>query len=1021
MAATNINGSNSGNLGTVTWDATTTEYLSDGRGLIVLGSGSTDSLQIQDGGTLTMRDGDVIVTTRSDSFSGSQTQTSGYDFALDDGGTLAVPGGAVARLKKLAGPGSAQQAMYGTIDLGPNARLEIDWLRGMGFRGDFAILGNEENPPTIAYKWGGANPSGNTGIRFRIDNLNAQTSFDPRAGWYILELGSRLNTTQMLFNGNATRNLIPQAGLNLIRAIRICHNGVNSENFVYRFPNVNLADNSFLANNIIDVAPHSVGTTGPSDCPVIIDTNVSPRTGQTTFPRAGFNQISTGNSGIYIYEQQMQFQPTDTAIPIGVYCPTTGMTTFTSQNGQTRVVPATQSYNEDDGTGTENTITLNTLGTDILLTDITSNTDVTRTVRTFYYPSTFGAYGGSLNGYNVSRMIDSFGTITVSNNARSGNTETVNVDRFAYGSLQAEIGLAQYTIMAAERNAISVPVVADALITQSVIDADSSNIAVTDDGTRLQFTLSGNATLDAIAKAAKEYRWAQARQLPNADLDGYSLTATDPFTGTSARDWMVDVIGSFLDLDCDITTNGHNISAGATYTRLSVNGLTTTGNLTGFTLDSNNEALTLSGTLTDMVISNAANVAGATLVDSTFNGNLTGVSGNLTGLTFGPNVVITTNAALGDLTDITFSTSNTANVINFDADDYANAIYDIRGWDTTGFVGFLETDNGDLTIQVDATQAGNGLGNNGVAYTDGHTITDTSGGTIEFDIQIPVTTYNFNVNVPTGANGYIAVRNLTQGTTQKLAVTNGAIVGSLDGVTSTDTNSYRVYYKIDSTVGGVVYRTRTVNVQNPTSDIAVEPLIANNFFVENAVADANGADGNNPVGTTGAANGTRYNITWSNTDSSNAASAAGTQANVIVLANNESFFDYIVANELTGDPIDYRPLSVVWNNSADGVTGIATNEGVFNTSANNQTQNTISNAGLGIKTDNTTVAGAGQVVSVDEGEASLNTVNNSIRGNFEANQGVTDNRAVDIAQQVVDSLTDNSVPKLGILSKNTIE
>ena len=257
----------------------------------------------------------------------------------------------------------------------------------------------------------------------------------------------------------------------------------------------------------------------------------------------------------------------------------------------------------------------------------------------------------------------------------------------------------------------------------------------------------------------------------------------------------------------------------------------------------------------------------------------------------------------------------------------------------------------------------------------------------------PAALYDINVVIPTGANGYLTLRNLDDNTNQDFTITNGTLSGTLPQISSTNTVNYGIYYKLDSTVGGIVYRTRVVNVSgNPGATITVEPLTVNAFFIQNAALDPNGADGTNPVGLLGAVNGSnsaRYDLTWSNTSSSQPASGNGTQATLIPVANNQSYFNWIVSNEFNADPIDYRPAAVVWNNSADGVTGIGANDGVYNISVNNTTGNFISNSGSGLKTDNTTVSGVGQVQSIDENLASLNTVNNGIRGLFEANQGVT--------------------------------
>ena len=168
----------------------------------------------------------------------------------------------------------------------------------------------------------------------------------------------------------------------------------------------------------------------------------------------------------------------------------------------------------------------------------------------------------------------------------------------------------------------------------------------------------------------------------------------------------------------------------------------------------------------------------------------------------------------------------------------------------------------------------------------------------------------------------------------------------------------------------------------------------NGFFIQNAILDvfpeghANEGDRAYPaLTTTSAAN--KLSFIFSGTSSSARPSGNGTQALLIEAANLPAYWTWLVTNNYQADPVDYRPASTIWNNSADNVTGIATADGVFCNSSASNIGNFCSNAGLGLKTDDSTLAGSGQVQSSDDGEASLATVNNAIAGLFAASSGAT--------------------------------
>ena len=302
----------------------------------------------------------------------------------------------------------------------------------------------------------------------------------------------------------------------------------------------------------------------------------------------------------------------------------------------------------------------------------------------------------------------------------------------------------------------------------------------------------------------------------------------------------------------------------------------------------------------------------------------------------------------------------------------------------------------------------------------------------------PIAARPILIDMPAGTTGRFEINNSVNDTVFYAGTwaADGTVTSTTDnrftdsdgivGVASNDATVYQWFIKPDSVIGGDVYRLNGGTFQGTTviegAMVNITTTQVNNFFVQNATLDVNeGTTTRTYPALTSTSAANKFNFIFSGTSSSSRPSGNGTQALVIEATNLLAYWTWLVTNNYQADPVDYRPASTIWNNSADNVTGIATADGVFCNSTSSNVGNFCSNAGLGLKTDDSTLAGSGQVQSSDEDQASLATVNNAIAGLFAANAGVTDGRAVDIGQQIVNSITDNTVPGKGVLGKDTIQ
>ena len=270
----------------------------------------------------------------------------------------------------------------------------------------------------------------------------------------------------------------------------------------------------------------------------------------------------------------------------------------------------------------------------------------------------------------------------------------------------------------------------------------------------------------------------------------------------------------------------------------------------------------------------------------------------------------------------------------------------------------------------------------------------------------PIAARPILIDMPAGTTGRFEINNQTNDTVFYAGTwaADGTVTATTDnrftdadgvvGVASNDATVYQWFIKPTSVVGGAVYRLNggtfqgTAITEGGMANITTTQV--NNFFVQNAVLDVNEGTTTRTypaLTTTSAAN--KFNFIFSGTSSTSRPSGNGTQALLIEATNLPAYWTWLVTNNYQADPVDYRPASTIWNNSADDVTGIATADGVFCNSTASNVGNFCSNAGLGLKTDDSTLAGSGQVQSSDEDQASLATVNNAIAGLFASSAGVT--------------------------------
>ena len=332
--------------------------------------------------------------------------------------------------------------------------------------------------------------------------------------------------------------------------------------------------------------------------------------------------------------------------------------------------------------------------------------------------------------------------------------------------------------------------------------------------------------------------------------------------------------------------------------------------------------------------------------------------------TTGSSIAITTGVL--NLDGGSYTTALTGNISAATSWIWSNLAANDVNFDITGLTG-----SGQITITT----------NNVATRTEVLRWVAQSGQSARFTVPAAVVNRTITVNVPTGSSGVLVIRNITDNTNSTFTVTNGAITGTIPTISSADTDRYNIYYKLNSTVGGDTYRARVVVVPTGTSNIIVEPLLVNAFFTDGALAG--GLLGLTFASSTGA----DIVGTFSATSAAVETTRATSQGAAVMAANDIDYFNWIVTNELTVDPIDYEPGAVLFNTSVDGVT--TTDNRVILRSNVDTAQTTVNNWNGIITNDTggTTIsAGAGirQVFNLPIGSADIATVTTALSGTLSA-------------------------------------
>ena len=418
-------------------------------------------------------------------------------------------------------------------------------------------------------------------------------------------------------------------------------------------------------------------------------------------------------------------------------------------------------------------------------------------------------------------------------------------------------------------------------------------------------------------------------------------------------------------------------AAGATHTRLSLTNTTGTFNVLG-------AGVFTGGSLNSISLSGAGPI---TCTDMVFTGTDIGVTGNkaFTDTSGTPVLLNSTGLTLTNNEWTSGSSiSLTTGVLNLNGGSYTTAL---TGTITTAQTwAWNNTTANSLNFDI-STLAGSGVitinTNNTAALTEAQrwVATLTTAQQSRFTVPAPSIDRNILVTVPTTSSGMLTVRNTTLNTNSMFMITGGAVVGTLPTISSADTNSYSIYYKLNSTVGGATYRTRIIQVPSGTADILVEPLLVNAFFTD-------GAEDGGALELTIASSSTADIIgTFGSGSAAAVTTRATSQGAAIEAANDIDYFNWIVSNELTIDPIDYQPAAVLFNDAVDGIT-TTTNRVIVVSNVN--TAQTVVNNWNGVITNDTggtTIsAGAGvrQVFNLPIGEADISTVTTAVSGTINA-------------------------------------
>ena len=427
------------------------------------------------------------------------------------------------------------------------------------------------------------------------------------------------------------------------------------------------------------------------------------------------------------------------------------------------------------------------------------------------------------------------------------------------------------------------------------------------------------------------------------------------------------------------------------------------------TYSTSNEATLTGGTIAAVTISGTGDLLSTDTAYSGTNITATGTK-TFTGTTgtpaiFSSNSLVLTNNEWTSGSSISLTTG----ILNLDGGSYTTALAGTIATTQTWTWSNLTANSIDFDISVlSGTEAITINTNNAVTLAEAQrwVATLTTAQQSRFSVPAPAIQRQIELVIPTNTDGSVntnvsgtfVLRNTDTNANQTFAVTSGALVGTLPTISSADTNDYIIYYKLNSTTGGTgtVYRTRIVQVPDGTGNVLVEPLVVNEFFTS-------GSEGN--IGFTfGFAPSTGNGIEGRFITTSTPPTRAISQGAAVLAANDIDYFNWIVANELTIDPIDYQPAAVLFNNEVPGIT--ATTNRVVVASATNSSQTSVNNWN-GFETYSTGTdliftpgSGIAQVLNIPIGEADISTVTAAVSGSIAA--GVDNSRTAERVEYIAE-------------------
>ena len=540
-------------------------------------------------------------------------------------------------------------------------------------------------------------------------------------------------------------------------------------------------------------------------------------------------------------------------------------------------------------------------------------------------------------------------------------------------------------------------------------------------------------TTRAVRTITPEARaWTNSMQF--ADFQDVDIMAESLLNGNSkgqAENFAtggINAFGNAYAVGKSLAVDGRLTSfalAGSTANRFTVNGNLSFGGTSAITANSFN--VELSGTTLDL---NGMTLAptGTLSTSSTViinDGTLApGMSSNIDELTFGPGITLDgtfTNVPITDFTSTAVidntGTITSASTLTFEAVlgvvDLTRSVIDGAFIPTQNLIVTAAQANQFFNLRAAGTRNNPTLHPPGDYTFNGQTIT------------IPAQSFTVMPEIVAGVGGLFALRDI--GANDTVVFGNWDDTGNLAFVTgnannlsiqTTDTRNLRFYVKANSTLGGQVYRTTSMDVSGSTltRDLLVPPISVNQFFTENATAlDANTA----VTFQSATVSDADLEGRWSDATATNTGvTAVNTQAAVINAANDLVYFTWTVNNNHTIDHIDYLRDSVLVNSSVPNLT-TAAGEGIRFTSNNENNQTSLRNLtgfltqSVGVRQNFETAGGVPQVISQDDNEASIPTVVAAVTQILvEAEEAVQS-----MINQQSDAIQGATVPGKGVLGR----